>query len=105
MANYKFQQKPLAFRDFRGRFPARFACDTCGNTQAGLQVARSPGADRSFKPEGGALTDLMQRSEVVAAFLDLEPARAYRDLECFDVEEPIREIIEVEVCRMSLDKT
>ena len=46
----------------------------------------------------------MLRSEVVAAFLDLEPARAYRDLECFDVEEPIREIIEGKLSHVA-DKT
>ena len=46
----------------------------------------------------------MLRSEVVAAVLDIEPARAYRDLECFDVEEPIREIIEGKLSHVA-DKT
>jgi len=36
MAYYKFRQKPLAIREFKDWFPARFAC---GNTQAGRQAA------------------------------------------------------------------
>ena len=67
---------------------------------------KSPGPleQTDVQTKGGALTDLMLRSEVVAAVLDLEPARAYRDLECFDVEEPIREIIEGKLSHVA-DKT
>ena len=41
------------------------------------------------------MVDLILRYEVVAAFLDLELAQAYRDPECLEVEKHIREIVEV----------
>ena len=63
-----------------------------------------PWSRPDVQTKGGTSTDLMLRSEVVVAVLDLEPDRAYRDLECFDVEEPIREIIEGKLSNVA-DKT
>ena len=81
-----------------------------GNSGTGFRPAshathaeiRRPGSrsrgplERTFvRTEGGALVDLILRYEVVAAFLDLELAQAYRDPECLEVEKHIREIVEV----------
>ena len=55
----------------------------------------------SSEPMEGALTDLIQRNEVVAAFLNLELAQADRDPEYLEVEKHIREIVEVSVPHVS----
>ena len=58
----------------------------------------------NVRTEGGALIDLKQRSDVVAALRDFKLARAYYDPEYPEVAEDIRSIVKEEV-RHVTDKT